>query len=231
MTCQEVVERLVAGTDRGGAGQCGKDPSVAEHARSCMSCFRAMTELRDIPRLAEALREAAPAPDPGERFWEALAERAADGVSVALASGAPAQPPGDRRRRLMSLRARVVSFGALAVAAAASWVVVARHPAPPMASRAAAPVVAGATGADVARSGVDDANGALAEVADLDTGALHRLLDRLGRHASAPLATTASGDDGADIPVDDEARVTDEVAELDGDALRRVASSLEAGAL
>ena len=225
MTCGEVLERLVAGTDRGGTAP---DPAVAEHARSCMVCYRAMTELRDVPRLAETLREAAPAPDPGERFWEALAERAADGVSVALAGGATARPPADRRRRL---RARIVSFGALAAAAAASWVMVARHPAPSIATHPATPVVAGVRGADGARSGADDAgNGALADVADLDPDALHRLLDRLGRHAPAPLAT-ASSDDGADVPADDEARVTDEVAELDGAALRRVASSLEASAL
>ena len=226
MTCGEVVERLVAGADRGGGVQ---DPAVAEHARSCMACFRVMTELRDVPRLSEALREGAPAPDPGDRFWEALAERAADGVSVALANGTAARPASDRRRRLTGLRARIVSFGALAAAAAASWVMMARHPAPPMPTQTTAPVVAGAT--KPVRLGADEAgNGALAEVADLDPSALHRLLDRLGRHAPAALANAAS-DDGADVPSDDEPRVTDEVAELDGDALRRVASSLQAGGL
>jgi hypothetical protein len=229
MTCREVVERLVAGTDQGGAAP---DPAVAEHARSCMSCFRVMTELRDVPRLAETLREAAPAPDPGERFWEALADRAADAVSVAMASG-PARSteregrtaPPDRRRRLMGLRARFVSFGALAVAGVAGLVLVARRPPPPIAAQAPVAAAAGI------RGGADEAsNEAMADVAELDAGALHQLLDRLGRHAPAQLATTSS-DDGADVPIDDQARVSDEVAELDGDALRRVASSLEASAL
>jgi len=225
--CDQVLERLVAATERGGAPQ---DPADAEHARSCMSCFRAMAELRDVPRLAEALREAAPAPEPGERFWDALAERAADAVSVALAGGAAAQParaaaPARRAGRLRTLRARVVSIGALAAVAAAGLVMIARHPGPPVAAPGNSQVAArGAAGA-----GLDDGGGeTFGEVADLDVGALHRLLDRLGHHAPAPMA---SGDDGADVPVDDEPRVSDALADLDGDALRRVAISLEASAL
>jgi hypothetical protein len=218
-TCGEVVERLVAGTDRGGTPA---DPSVAEHARSCMSCFRAMTELRDVPRIAEALRAAAaPVPDAGERFWEALAERTTDAV---MGAGREPAPPR-RARRLMNLRGRVISMGALVVAAAASWMLVLRHPAPPV----AAPTTATAL-AEAAHPGADDGNETLADVADLDTNALRQLLDRLGRHAPAPLAR-GSADDGADVPADDEVRVSDEIAELDGDALRRVASSLEASAL
>jgi hypothetical protein len=225
VTCEQVVERLVAGADRGGAAP---DPAVADHARSCMSCFRAMTELRDVPRIAEALRAAAPAaPDAGDRFWDALAERTTDAVMAAgrePADRAPASRP--RSRRLMGFRARVVSVGALALAAAASWMLVARRPAPPI----AVPAATTSAVAEMARPGADDSGTeTLADVADLDTNALHQLLDRLGRHAP-PLAR-GSGDDGADVPADDEVRVSDEVAELDGDALRRVASSLEASAL
>jgi hypothetical protein len=230
-TCDQVLERLVAATERGGAPQ---DPADTEHARSCMSCFRAMAELRDVPRLAQALREAAPAPEPGERFWDALAERAADAVSVALASGAAAQPasaPAPVRRsapatRFRSLRARVVSIGALAVSAAAAFVLFIRHPAPLIAPGTTPVPVSVAS-----RGGVDDgASVTMGDVAELNTGELQRLLDRLREHGPVGLETP-SGDDGADVPVDDEARVSDAVAELDGDALRRVASSLEASAL
>jgi len=126
--------------------------------------------------------------------------------------------------RLRGLRARFVSIGALAVAAAAGLVLVARHPGPSIGARG---TEAGPAG-EVARAGLDDGSETFGDVADLDAGALHRLLDRLGHHGPVPLA---SGDDGADVPSDDEARVSDAIAELDGDALRRVASSLEASAL
>ena len=79
---------------------------------------------------------------------------------------------------------------------------------------------------------------ALGDVAELDSSALRRLLDRLGRHAPPALAggtrvvsDVQDSSDGADIPADDEPRVSDEVADLDGDALRRVASSLHGAAL
>ena len=127
--------------------------------------------------------------------------------------------------RLRGLRARFVSIGALAVAAAAGLVLVARHPGPSIGARG----TEAGPAAEVARAGLDDgASETFGDVADLDAGALHRLLDRLGHHGPVPLA---SGDDGADVPSDDEARVSDAIAELDGDALRRVASSLETSAL
>ena len=71
-----------------------------------------------------------------------------------------------------------------------------------------------------------------ADVAELDVGALHRLLDRLRPRAPAALTAAGTGGptDAADLLGDDEARVNEELADLDGDELRRVASSLGAGA-
>ena len=71
-----------------------------------------------------------------------------------------------------------------------------------------------------------------ADVAELDVGALHRLLDCLRPRAPALTASGGAGSsDGADALGDDEGRVNEELADLDGDELRRVASSLEVARL
>ena len=71
-----------------------------------------------------------------------------------------------------------------------------------------------------------------ADVAELDVGALHRLLDRLRPRASALTPSGSGGSsDAADVLGDDEGRVNEELADLDGDELRRVASSLEVARL
>jgi hypothetical protein len=233
-TCGAAVQRMVESGGR------PLDPATEEHVRSCMSCFRAMTDLRELPRVAEALREAAPPVPADDRFWEALARRTTDAVAAALdgvqgpprAEPAPAPAPAAAAvpRPPVRWRSRLVSVGALALAAAAGWLVMVRRPAPvpgaPVPSPAIAARAAGPTGAD------DGSGEALNEVADLDAGALRRLLAQMGRQAPAALAgDTSDGTDAADVPADDEPRVSDEVAELDGDALRRVARSLDRGAL
>lgn len=216
--CQAVIERLV----ESGGGPL--DAATEEHVGSCMACYRAMTELRDVPRVAEALRAAAPAVPADDRFWEALAARTTEAAAGAL-TGEPARPVRPRGR----WRARLVSFGGLAVAAAAGWLLMARHPAAPQ--PVAGPGASASIGA--VRVGGDEASGeSLADVAELDAAGLRRLLDRLGAHAPAALSGGVAGDpDAADIPSDDEPRVSDEVADLDGDSLRRVAKSLESAAL
>lgn len=216
--CAAVVERLV----ESGGGPL--DAATEAHVGSCMACYRAMTELRDVPRVAAALRAAAPEVPADERFWEALAARTADAAAGALAGGS-ARPARSRVR----WRSRLVSFGGVAVAAAASWLLMVRHPVGPQ--QAAAPAAGVAIGA--ARLAADESNGeSLTDVAELDAAGLRRLLDRLGAHAPPALAGgVADGTDTADIPWDDEPRVSDEVADLDGDSLRRVASSLERAAL
>ena len=68
--CARVLDRLVEGDDLSG------DRLLAEHLGSCVTCFRALTELRDAPRMAEALRAEAPVlPHPNDRFWDDLAAR------------------------------------------------------------------------------------------------------------------------------------------------------------
>ncbi len=103
VTCGAAVERLVE------AGGRPAGSAVDAHVRSCMSCFRAMTELRDLPRVADALRAAEPpVPAPDDRFWEALARRTTDAVAVAVDGGIPAavNRPAERGADLATLPRR-----------------------------------------------------------------------------------------------------------------------------
>ena len=225
--CERVFDRLVEGDDLSG------DPVLGDHLGSCVTCFRALTELRDAPRLAEALRGEAPgAARVDDRFWDELAARTTAAAEAAL-RGAPepgAAAPASARvraRRASGARVRIISVAATLAAAAAGFVLVARRPI------SVAPVVpvdglvhkAQAVGASGGEGTVDEE----ADVADLDAGALRRLLDRLGARAPVALTASSSGTvDAADLLGEDEGRMNDELADLDGTELRRVASSLEA---
>ncbi|HEY5090962.1 MAG TPA: hypothetical protein VIK30_13375 [Polyangia bacterium] len=236
--CTRVLERLVD------EGEVGSDRVLAEHLGSCVTCFRTSTELRDAPRVAEALRAAAaaaPSPAPGEGFWNDLAVRTTAAAEAAL-RGLPPPAPSDVRPAPASSRSRPgppsvftrtrAALFATTVAAAAALVMVVHHPGT-LSSRA--PVAHG-PGAVVAavRSAPDDETGeAAADVADLDGTALRRLLDRLSAHAPAVLTSFGAGDPGeaSDTLGDDDRQVNDELADLDGTALRRVASSLGGSSL
>ncbi|HZL16428.1 MAG TPA: hypothetical protein VFG23_01655 [Polyangia bacterium] len=234
--CARAFERLIE------TGEVGSDPILGEHLGSCVTCFRTLTELRDVPRLAGLLRETAPAaPAADDRFWEALAARTMAAVAAAqtVTTPLPVRPSAPARRsealgrlRATFLRGRV-AIAATAVVAAAALVVMRRPPA----GLATPTQPAAASGAVVAatRSTSDDGAGEVAaDVADLDGTALRRLLDRLRTRAPAVLTsfpTTGDATDPSDGLGDDDRRVNDEVADLDGTALRRVASSLEASPL
>src|ERR1700690_459197 len=117
--CARVFERLI---DEGGVGA---DRVLAEPLGSCVTCFRTLTELRDAPRVADALREASSAqPAPSERFWEDLAVRTTAAAGAGLRGSGPLKSnPVDLRRLSVSTRARVVLF-ATALAAAAAFAIV-----------------------------------------------------------------------------------------------------------
>jgi hypothetical protein len=238
--CAQVFDRLVEGAD-------AREPELAEHLGSCMSCFRALTELRDAPRLGALLR-ADPLPLPvSDAFWNDLAARTTDAAAAALAdpsaaaaaeaeAASPVPPPPPARRspapaspRLWARPRRVAVMGfATAVAAAAGFMlVVARRPVRFPSAVGPTPV------ADVIRGYPDDDGGEVADVTDLDRAALRRLLDRLGAGTPAVLTASAGGDaaDGSDAYLDDDAQVNDELAELDGPALLRVARSLRRDSL
>jgi hypothetical protein len=208
--CRQVWERAVEGRD------VSDDPTLVAHVGSCVTCFRTLAEMRDVPRLGSALRAGAPVADVPDRFWDDLAAR------TTAAAAAELRRPGRRRA------ARVVSFVAVAAAAAALVLVSGRAPIGP---RGVAPrTVATATAGPEDEVASDDA----VDVADLDESALRRLLDRLRARAPGKVAAlAAAGDtrDGADLASDDEGQMNEELAELDGPALLRIERSLAGPAL
>jgi hypothetical protein len=248
--CGEVLDRLVEGDDLSG------DRPLSEHLGSCVTCFRALTELRDTPRLAEALRmEAPPPPPPNDRFWDDLAARTTAAAHSELQRARPGTPGvGEtlevppptavdslahaRARRSSGTRVRVVSIVATLAAAAAGFILVARGPVRSPSGIPAAPATLTSaarsrTTAPAVRTAAGEATtDEEADIAELDVGGLHRLLDRLRPHAPTLMSSGGGGpSDAADVLGDDEGRVNEELAELDADELRRVASLLEVGRL
>jgi hypothetical protein len=240
--CARVLDRLVEGQEIGRQVQGedeGADPALAEHLGSCVTCFRAMTELRDAPRVAEALRAETPVlPRAADHFWDELAARTTNAVEASLGAGAAPKRTAPatreaRARRSGGSRARIFSFTATLAVAAAGFLLVARHPTPLVSG--IVPGLVTPPGGPTARPGGASENeeiaGEEAEVGDLDAGALRRLLDRLRPSAPAALTAPSAGGDSADVLGDDDGRVNDELADLDGEELRRVAGSLARGAL
>src|SRR5688500_1359891 len=87
--CQRVWDRLVQGADVSG------DAELGEHLRSCMTCYRALAELRDAPRIAAMLRADAAGTATGARdesFWDQLATRTGDAAAAAMARPSKRRP-------------------------------------------------------------------------------------------------------------------------------------------
>jgi hypothetical protein len=80
LECEAAIQRLVACHESG--ERPGDDAQLAAHLGSCLGCFRAAADLKDVPRLAALLRETQPlhddqlpssgAGDPGPAFWASL---------------------------------------------------------------------------------------------------------------------------------------------------------------
>lgn len=203
--CRRVMDRLIEGGDVSG------DAELGEHLRSCMACYRDLTELRDAPRIAAMLRaDASSAGARDDAFWAELATRTADASAVAMARAGKRRP------------FRVAAVGVV-LAAAAAWMLflwpsgtgrvnVARED--------VAPLESVATEMETA----DEVD--VADVAALDETALRALLERLqaGVGDTRALATTATVDE--DDVLDDDSELEEVLAELDGPALRRVQRSL-----
>jgi len=212
--CRQVWDRAVEGRD------VTTDPTLAAHVGSCVTCFRTLAELRDVPRLAATLRAGAPAVDAevDARFWDDLADRTTRAAAAAL------------RRPARSRAARVVGFVAIAAAAAAAVVLVAGRT-----SIAPSGTAARATAAKTAAGVYDEATGDdPVDVADLDESALRRLLARLRARAPRNVAALAAVGDAAestDVAFDDEGQMNEELADLDGAALLRLEHSLAGASL
>jgi hypothetical protein len=219
--CARVFDRLV----ERGEGDLGSEPELAAHVGTCMACFRAMTELRDAPRLAAILRADPPPLPQSARFWDDLAARTVQAAEVAVANGvsgaAPASPPRAARRWF---RAPTLGFASATLAAAAAAVLLVSHRAP------APPVAVGhrSESATLARSLSDDELGDVTDMNDLDGAALRRLVERLRAGAPGKLTAPVGSDpaEAADVLADDDERVNDVLVDLDGPALLRLERSL-----
>ena len=184
LLCAQVLDRLVEGDDLGG------DRLLAEHLGSCVTCFRALTELRDAPRMAEALRAGAPVlPRPDDPFWDDLATRTTAAAQIELQRALQAASPGAetagmtrrtswwaRSRRSSGARVRVISVAATLAAAAAGFLLVARGPLRSSSGVPATPagLVSAArsgTTAPAARTVADEAT--TDEEADVEIGRAH----------------------------------------------------------
>ena len=213
--CGQVRDRAVEGRD------VMEDAALAAHVGSCVTCFRTLAELRDVPRLAAALRAGAPAASVSDRFWDDLAARTTTAAASAMGGGT------GRRRTL-----RVTGFAAAVAAAAAAWVLVAGRTSvvPPD----SAPGVVAATAGGDEEEAADEA----IDVADLDESALRQLLKRLRARAPAnvsALAAVSDAQDGSDPSFDplaeEDGQVNEELSELDRPALLRIERSLAGASL
>ncbi|HXU00766.1 MAG TPA: hypothetical protein VN903_07235 [Polyangia bacterium] len=212
--CRQVWERALEG---GAAGRdVMGDAELGAHVGSCMACFRTVAELREVPRLAAALRAGTPPADVPDRFWDDLAARTTDAASAAL------------RQPARHGAARLAGFATLAAAVAAAVVLFAGRTG--TVSHVTAPRSA------VATASVDDDMSAedAVDVADLDDSALRRLLDRLRERApgkAAALAAVADVGDASDVVFDEDGQMNDELADLDGPALLRIERTLAGASL
>jgi hypothetical protein len=252
--CERVLTHLVDAAPATGAAPPAIElahADLTEHLGSCVVCFRRMNELRDAPRVGDALREVAPViPAPDDRFWDALAVRTSAVLESARSPGGRAITPlqsiaaqagGGAVRRSRASRAssmsswtglprgrrRAMVFAAAAVAAAAVWVLAPHGKRLPPANLGGSRPEVVATPLAVNRA-PDTLNDDAGDVAELDGQALRRLLDRLRAQAPvlASFAAAADRDEGPEPLADDDGRMTDAVAGLDAIELRRVESSL-----
>jgi hypothetical protein len=94
--CQTVVERLIACHERG--ERPGDDAGLAEHLGSCLGCFRAAADLREVPRLAALLRDAEDPtkalPDPGPGFWAGFPVQVGEAFSRSVGAADLPEGPG-----------------------------------------------------------------------------------------------------------------------------------------
>ncbi len=145
--CQAVEDRLLEGEKLTG------HPELVEHVGSCLECFRTLSELRELPRIAEVMRagaaELAEENDPGAAFWRALPNRVADEVLGAQRPPETAAAPRPARRWWAPA---VVMSAGLSAAVAMLVVTLHRPVVPVTTSVASAPAPAPATLAGGAES-------------------------------------------------------------------------------
>ncbi len=139
LDCEAAIQRLVACHESG--ERPGDDSQLATHLGSCLGCFRASADLKDVPRLAALLRrdlqQQSDDGDPGSAFWSSLPRQLGDRFSDQFASRrtpvvARPQPPvqtaGAWQRFLRWIRMPVPAAMAGAACATAVALVMTRPP-------------------------------------------------------------------------------------------------------
>jgi hypothetical protein len=229
--CQAIEDRLLDGEKLTG------HPELVEHVGSCLECYRTMSEVRELPRIAEVMRtgagEEARAKDPGPAFWNALPERVA--VEVL----------GSRRKPQVKVRrwwapAALASAGLAGAVATLLIVYGPRVPTPSVIGEAqtatkttatttittSASATAATSPAALASSAESDGELTLGDLADLSATELRALSRRLTQDETA--ATRAlTGSAGLSIVEDDgEGTALEKLAGLTGSELQRLTQSL-----
>ncbi len=200
-----------------------EDPALAAHLGSCLRCFRAASEMRDLPRLAHLLQSTAPAVDPGPAFWDSFPARVADAweSEQAAAAGTPVRRAWQRWLSWLRRPVPAALVGAACAAALVFWLGRFSHPHP---GEGAAPTAAASETA-VALVGETplDHEDDLGEdfVHSLDASGLELLLEAPPRAAS-PARGVSALDEGDD----DDAPAAEELDLLDEGELRAVSEKL-----
>jgi hypothetical protein len=253
--CEAAIQRLVACHESG--ARPGDDAPLAAHLGSCLGCFRASADLKDVGRLAALLREAHdPAQSPGEpgsAFWASLPRqlgaefdrrRTARAPRPATASGEAAVSDTAWQRFVRWIRMPVPAAMAGAACATAVALVMTRPPSlNPLGQLPVTTVGEDGVAAEAAAGllGQDDVafaqGGSVYDsVEELDATALARVRDSFGNaveEALTPQARLAADDDdpgvGATSTAPNPATVSDDLDELDEQGLKALRAELRGG--
>ncbi|HEX3694406.1 MAG TPA: hypothetical protein VH374_03360 [Polyangia bacterium] len=212
--CQAIDDRLLEGERLTG------HPELVDHASSCLDCFRTLTELRELPRIAEVMRAGAVhqahESDPGPAFWKAVPDRIADEV---LGPCRPARPTTRRWWRPAAL----MSTG-LVAAAALALAVSYRPGADP--SVATATAKTDAVMVPLAVAAESDDNLPVSDLTALSSAELRALNQRLSQEESG--AVRALNDSAPELVADEDGEGTAmaRLSSLNGPQLQRLTRSL-----
>jgi hypothetical protein len=209
--CEWCEARLLAGEKP------GDDPALAAHIGSCLRCFRAAGEMRDLSRLAPLLRDGDDAPDPGHAFWNSFPAR----VSAAWEASRPQRAPGLWPRLARWFHAPLPAALAGAACAGLMFVVVGIRPRPAPEPRIAPPPPAEAKGPEPSEGARVDPEVDDELLRSLDVAGLEILLDDLHEELG-PSSGPDDGDEDADL-----AAITEELDTLDEAGLKALSRQLD----
>ena len=224
MTCDRIIERLVDGA------RPAEDPELGAHLHSCLRCYRAAADLRELPALTDLLHEARPerGAGPDAEFWRSFPTA----VSAAWVSGRAAAQTGPvaaaraaspvRRLRDWLRRPMPAAFAGAACAAAVAFVVVKPLRNPPVVtgenmpaavglpSSSSADDLAGTVEDSIARTAPEElplsrSPGLDESVRDLDDVSLRVVLEGLDRELGAGVSEDPEVPSAADLATTSEA--------------------------